>query len=212
MENLYVQYGCGLCAPKEWVNFDVSPTLRIQKIPILGKLIRNKLNTVFPDNVRYGDIITGLPIKENSCDGVFCSHILTLLSLNEFRIALANTYKILKKGGVFRCVLTDLEKCARDYLKDLENGNKYASFDFVGVTTSFGKKERPRGLKNLIISYFGNSHPLWMWDYPSLSQELINTGFSDLRLANFGDSGDKMFDLVEDYGRFTEGFAVQCVK
>ena len=26
--NIYVQYGCGLCAPKEWVNFDVSPTLR----------------------------------------------------------------------------------------------------------------------------------------------------------------------------------------
>jgi hypothetical protein len=34
MTKIYIQYGCGLSAPKEWTNFDVSPTLRIQKLPI----------------------------------------------------------------------------------------------------------------------------------------------------------------------------------
>ena len=38
MKKKYVQYGCGLSAPNEWINFDVSPTLRIQKIPIIGSL------------------------------------------------------------------------------------------------------------------------------------------------------------------------------
>jgi hypothetical protein len=69
----YVQYGCGLSAPAEWINFDVSPTLRIQKIPILGGLLKGRLNTRFPDNVRYGDIIKGLPVADNSCDGLYCS-------------------------------------------------------------------------------------------------------------------------------------------
>lgn len=97
MTKIYVHYGCGLSAPKEWINFDVSLTLRIQKIPIIGQIIKHKLNTVFPENVRYGDTIKGLPIDENSCDGIYCSHTLEHLSLQDFRIALKNTRKILKR-------------------------------------------------------------------------------------------------------------------
>src|SRR5262245_22988509 len=31
---LYVQYGCGLSAPDDWLNFDASPTLWLQLIPV----------------------------------------------------------------------------------------------------------------------------------------------------------------------------------
>lgn len=67
-KKLYVQYGRGLSAPIEWKNFDVSPTLRIQKAPLIGGLLKGRLNVVFPSNVLYGDIIKGLPIQDNSCD------------------------------------------------------------------------------------------------------------------------------------------------
>lgn len=80
----YVQYGCGLSAPKEWINFDVSPTLRIQKVPILGTLLKKRLNINFPTNVLHGDIIEGLPIERNSCDGLCCSHLLEHLSFQDF--------------------------------------------------------------------------------------------------------------------------------
>ena len=66
--SLYVQYGCGLSAPVGWQNFDASPTLRLQKIPLIGKLVRK---VDFPSNVLYGDIVKGLPgIAPQSCDGV----------------------------------------------------------------------------------------------------------------------------------------------
>src|SRR5882724_7131927 len=32
----YVHYGCLFCAPESWLNFDASPTLRFERIPILG--------------------------------------------------------------------------------------------------------------------------------------------------------------------------------
>ena len=38
MSKKYVHYGCGLSAPEEWDNYDVSLTLRVQQTPILGSL------------------------------------------------------------------------------------------------------------------------------------------------------------------------------
>jgi hypothetical protein len=73
-KKLCVQYGCGLSAPKEWLNFDASPTLRMQKNFFFKYFITKIQNTKFPDNVKYGDIVKGLPVKTGSCDAVYCSH------------------------------------------------------------------------------------------------------------------------------------------
>jgi SAM-dependent methyltransferase len=207
----YVQFGCGLSAPKEWTNFDVSPTLRIQKSPIIGTVLRSKFNTMFPSNVLYGDIIKGLPIDNNSCDGLYCSHVLEHLSLQDFRLALRNSFNVLKKGGTFRCVVPDLEFSARSYIKDLDNGNNLASLNFIN-NTLLGLKERPRGLNGFLRSFFGNSHHLWMWDSKSLSEELKNVGFTQIRDCIFNDSKDEMFKYVEEVGRFENAVAIECRK
>ena len=115
---LYIQYGCGLSAPMGWRNFDASPTLRFERLPVIGRFY-TKNDIRFPMNVEYGDIVKGLPIEINSCKGIYCSHILEHLSLNDFRIALKNTYRILQPGGVFRLVLPDLEY----YINQYHNNN-----------------------------------------------------------------------------------------
>ena len=207
----HVQYGCGLSAPKEWTNFDVSPTLRIQNTPLLGFLLKGKLNTLFPPNVLFGDIVKGLPVKANSCDGLYCSHTLEHLSLNDFRKALENSYSILKEGGIFRCVVPDIEHLARKYITELDKGNKLASISFINGTL-MGIKERPRGLKSFVTSFFGNSHHLWMWDKQSLSEELKKVGFKEIRVCQFNDSKDEMFRYVEDESRFENAVALECVK
>ena len=208
----YVQYGCGLTAPKEWINFDVSPTLRIQKIPILNIILKKQLSTKFPANVKYGDIIKGLPIEENSCDGLYCSHTLEHLSLQDFRTALRNSFNILKKDGIFRCVVPDLEHSARTYIRDLENGDNLASIKFIGEDTLLGIEKRPRGIKGLVRSFFGNSHHLWMWDKYSIIQELKNAGFQEAHICKFNDCRDEMFKKVEDMGRFINAVAIECKK
>lgn len=212
VKKLYVQYGCGHSAPKDWINFDSSPTLRIQKIPVIGQILKSQLNTVFPSDVRYGDIIKGLPILENSCEGVYCSHTLEHLSLQDFRTALKNTYKILKVGGIFRCLVPDLELSAREYIKSLENGNRLASIEFIGAHTLLGIEKRPRGLKGLLSSFFGNSNHLWMWDNKSLSEELKNAGYCDIRICKFNDCEDAMFKHVEDSSRFEYAVSIECRK
>ena len=95
---MYVQYGCGDCAPAEWVNFDASPTLRIESIPIIGRFIK-KNAAPFPSNVRYGDIVSGLPIPDGIVWGLYASHILEHLSRDDFSIALRNSFRLLAPGA-----------------------------------------------------------------------------------------------------------------
>lgn len=212
MKTSYVQYGCGLSAPDEWLNFDVSPTLRIQKTPLLKTLLKKRLNVVFPDSVRYGDIIKGLPVEDNSCQGVYCSHTLEHLCLDDFRTALKNSYKILKPGGIFRCVVPDLEFCVRAYISALDKGDDTAGPRFIGHDTLLGIETRPQGVRGFVNSFFGNSHHLWMWDYLSLSKELAATGFRQIRRCAFNDSRDETFKFVEDEGRFINALAIESFK
>lgn len=209
---LYVHYGCGRFAPSEWKNFDVSPTLRIQKTPIIGVLLKSRLNVIFPKNVLVGNIIKGLPVEDNSCDGVYCSHTLEHLSLNDFRTSLKNTYKMMKEGAIFRCVVPDLESAARTYVNELDGGNREASLQFVHDNTLLGTTERPRGLKGIMTSVFGNANHLWMWDHDSLSYELEQVGFKQIRRCKFNDCDDEMFTLVEDASRFEGCVAIECRK
>lgn len=206
-----MQYGCGLTAPDEWENYDVSPTLRIQNVPLLGSIFSSVLNVRFPKNVKYGDIITGLPHTQNSCAGIYCSHVLEHLSLSDFRIAIRNTYSLLAKDGIFRCVVPDLEAYARSYIESLERGDNQASFKFLEESL-LGLKNRRRGFKALVVNAYGNANHLWMWDYASLSDELAKAGFRDIRRCKFNDSLDGMFKVVEESGRFVRAVAIECKK
>jgi predicted SAM-dependent methyltransferase len=210
MSGIYVQYGCGLSAPAEWYNFDASPTLRLQKLPIIGEVFKKKVD--FPKNVRYGDILKSLSaIEEGTCDGIYCSHVLEHLSLNDFNLALKNTYKLLKPGGIFRFVVPDLEFSINQYIKNLKIKPKSAAGEFLSATM-LGIKNRPKSLKDFIVSFMGNSQHLWMWDQYALQNELEKAGFIKVRKCRYNDSRDKMFQYVEDESRFINAVAFEAVK
>ena len=203
---LYVQYGCGWSAPLTWRNFDASPTLRFERIPILGRLYTKNARR-FPSNVEYGDIIRGLPLSLNSVDAIFASHVLEHLALDDFRISLFHTFNLLKPGGVFRMIVPDLRVLAEEYI----NANDpLAAHNFM-KETYLGVVARPRGVLGLMKVWLGSSH-LWMWDYNSLQHELGNTGFVGIRQCAFGDALDPLFKDVEDSGRFVKAVSIECYK
>ncbi len=207
MNGLYVQYGSGWCAPDGWRNFDASPTLRFERLPLLGRLY-TKNRERFPENVEYGDIVTGLPVPENSCRAVYCSHILEHLALDDFRAALKNTYRILAFGGTFRFVLPDLEHFINAYAKDSSHD---AALNFMSGTL-LGKEKRTRGLKGVALEWLGNSRHFWMWDFKSMESELQKAGFVSIRRASFGDSPDSKFHEVEELERWENCLGVECKK
>jgi hypothetical protein len=194
---IYVQYGCGDTCPQGWINFDASPTLRLQRLPLIGRFFRPG-SVVFPDNVRFGDAARGLPIADGSAEGVYASHVLEHLSLEDFGLALHDTFRILKPGGIFRLVVPDLEIRARRYLTMIENGDGRANAWLMRVC-HLGMEKRPRGLRGLARALFGHSAHLWMWDRQSMTEALRQAGF-----VKFNDSADPAFLAVEDKSRFSD--------
>ena len=76
--------------------------------------------------------------------------------------------------------------------------------------TGLGKETKPKSLKQFIISLYGNSAHLWMWDFESLALELSMVGFKNIRRAYFADSSDKNFSLVEEEKRWTNCLGIEC--
>ena len=197
----YVQYGCGLSAPEGWLNFDSSPRLRFERLPVAGAVAGALGKRLFPRNVQFGDIVSGLPVPDNAVDGIYASHVLEHLSRSDVTRALANTFRLLKPGGVFRLIVPDLHWRAARYLREREQGNGGAADDFIAAT-GMGDAERARGASGLLRTAFGNSAHRWLYDAELLTRLLSEAGFTALRRCTFGDSGDPMFDRVEDMGRF----------
>ncbi len=199
---VYVQYGAALDCPEGWLNFNSSPTLRAQKIPILGKMIVRKTRQ-FPDGLLFGDILSGLPVEKASAAGVYASHVLEHLSLSDFRSALRNTLNLLRPGGTFRLIVPDLAERARRYLASAEAGDCEASSAFMR-STHLGRETRARGLIGSIRAGLGASAHLWMWDEASIKHEVESAGFVSVRRCSFGDASDPMFALVERKDRFID--------
>ena len=62
------------------------------------------------------------------------------------------------------------------------------------------------------LGLFARSHSRhrWMWDYPAMAHELSAVGFTDIRRATFGDSGDAHFNDVEEASRWEGGLGIDC--
>lgn len=204
MNEYLLQYGCGLSAPNGWRNFDASPSLWLQRLPVLGPLFKLK-GPAFPSGVEFGNIVHGLPLPDGSCKLIYCSHVLEHLSLNDCRKALKQSHRLLKGGGTFRLVLPDLETAFKKYKR---SGSAFQFLRMIGL----GREERPRGLSAFLRDYLGNSQHLWAWDYSALKGELGKVGFRRIRRAFFGDSMIPEFNLVEERGRWADCLGIECQK
>lgn len=161
MSNLYVQFGSGLSAPDGWLNFDASPRLRFENLPLVRKMLGKR--ALFPAAVRYGDIIGGLPVPAGTVKGLYASHVLEHLHRTDLEIALVNAFRVLQPGGVFRLIVPDLAWRVDEYVRT--RGGAEAA-DLLQDRLHFRLREPPHGLSRKLRAAFGLSMHQWMYDEP----------------------------------------------
>lgn len=203
MTSEYVQYGCGLSCANGWLNFDASPRLRLERLPVAGRIFDALGKRLFPRDVLYGDIIQGLPVPSGCAKAVYCSHVLEHIDRVSIVIALKNTYKILKPAGVFRLVVPDLAWRAAEFVAAHDRGDPNAADEFMR-NSHLGEGNAARGLINRVRQVLGNSEHRWMYDEAAMTELLARTGFVRIRRCRLGDAEDPAFSLVEDEGRFVD--------
>lgn len=190
MSDLNVQFGCGFRIGPSWLNFDVSPSLRLSKIPGLKALLHLP---DWPEAARYGNIVTGLPLRSGSCRRLFCDQVIEHLSQQDAFAALKECRRLLATDGVFRLFVPDLRAIAIRYLQ-MEDST---SADWFLETAGLGSFVRARTFSQYLREWKGNSRHLWAWDVASMSKALQDAGFKAPRQVKYRDSVDLAFDELE---------------
>jgi hypothetical protein len=200
--SLYVQYGCGFDAHPDWLNFDASPRLRLERTPLIGQLIKLTDRAKYTDHIRYGNIVAGLPVASGSVDGLYSSHVLEHIDRSSVITALRNSLTMLRPGGVFRVVVPDLVPIARLFLTEVEAGNPAAADRFMRHCY-LGEEQPVRGFLQTTKSIWSHASHKWMYDARLLESLLLEVGFRDIRPCSFNDSADPRFKEVEHEDRFS---------
>ncbi len=95
--------GCGSRWHDAWVNVDLMPR---------------------SPSVRRMDLRAGLSFEGEQFEVVYHSHVLEHLDATEGCVFLRECYRVLKPGGILRCVVPDLEGITRVYLQQLEEASQ----------------------------------------------------------------------------------------
>jgi predicted SAM-dependent methyltransferase len=94
---LKLNLGCGTDYKEGWVNIDNNSDHNITKLDL---------------NI---DLRRPLPFKDNSVDYIFHEHFMEHLTIEQSRTALKDYMRVLKKGGVMRIAMPDLETIVKEY-------------------------------------------------------------------------------------------------
>ncbi|WP_107668027.1 methyltransferase domain-containing protein [Cyanothece sp. BG0011] len=105
-----INLGCGERYTKGWINLD--------------------FNSHHPDVVCH-NLLSPFPFHDEEVDVIYNSHFLEHFSREEAKKILTECHRVLKKKGIIRIVVPDLENICREYLKlidnieDIESQEKY---------------------------------------------------------------------------------------
>lgn len=202
-----IHVGCHFTVGPSWENYDASPTLRFEKIPLIGRLY-TKNERRFPEEVRFGNIVTAPLCEAGTADAVFASHMIEHVPLNDFRTVLRHMHTMLRDGGCLRLVTPDLEFMIDKYANstDPERGHTFIRESTMGLETSTAP------LLPRIKRVFGFSPHFWLYDEQTLRIELESAGFQRIRRCSFGDSEIGEFAEVEHPLQFENHLSIECFK
>ena len=98
MEHERLNFGCGTRFAENWTNIDFHSDA---------------------DEVQRVNLLSGFPFSENTFEAVYSSHVLEHFDPESGRFLLKESLRVLRKGGILRIVVPDLQGSCEEYLRVL---------------------------------------------------------------------------------------------
>lgn len=133
----YLNLGCGKRFHSAWTNVD---------------------NNVSSPFVIRHDLLKGIPFPDDSFDVVYHSHLLEHFPRRDAAPFLRECYRVLKRRGIIRIVVPDLERIARLYLQALEaidHGRREWGYNYEWILLELYDqtiREKPGGEMSVYLS------------------------------------------------------------
>lgn len=162
--------GCGTDYKKGWINVDNNSDNNIKKLDL------------------NHDLLKQLPFADNSVSFIFHEHFLEHLSPEESEVFLNECMRVLKRGGVMRIAMPDLESIAKNYV------NLPLAKDPVI------KGRRIKDIKTkaewINISFRAWGHK-WLYDFEELTRRFDDLGYKNIERKKHGQSKHKTLQRLE---------------
>ncbi|RLC35510.1 hypothetical protein DRH14_00805 [Candidatus Shapirobacteria bacterium] len=103
-----------------WINYDWGLLAFLSKFPFLTKIIvkLKLLDSGYLQKwppIKLWNLKWPLPLKNRTVDFIYCSHFLEHLDYWQSIRILQQSHRLLKKGGIIRLVLPDIDKIIKNY-------------------------------------------------------------------------------------------------
>lgn len=180
-----VNLGSGPSGIDGWINYDwgvlplLSRFVKIRSLLIKFGFLSAWYDVSWP-KIKLVDIRKKIPLKNNSVDYIYCSHVLEHFERWQALKVLKESYRVLKKGGVIRIAVPDIAKMVFLY----ENDSSFGGKEFCRLWWGFEKDVRPKGLWGWLARKFIRGHQ-WNYDVKEMSRLIKEAGFSKIKRRSF---------------------------
>jgi predicted SAM-dependent methyltransferase len=176
---------------KSYLQFDSTNIIKLNLGP--GPNWKKPDNDWFSVDIdpELGDIVVNfqefeaLPLKTNSVECVYGSHVFEHISIFKTPLIFSDIYRVLKKDGILRLILPDAEKSIKEYV------NKNQEFELFKRRKERAKKNYNKEytifecMKEDFLSPSGQTGLLGentlahqnAWDFETIQSDLILAGF-----------------------------------
>ena len=213
--SIKINIGCGSSPVNGWINFDNSFSIKLANSPFLYFLIKNlklinsqqieNIEWIKKNKIFFADATKKIPLKDNSVECVYTSHMVEHLSRSGVILFLKEAHRVLKEDGILRISIPDLRIFTNNYLSE-GDANKFMEELFVEAPPITNLKEK------LKLFFFGYRHHQWMYDGKSLSLLIQNLGFRNVKVCKKGETSIKNINGLNLYERSEESVYVEGIK
>jgi predicted SAM-dependent methyltransferase len=177
MEKLHL--GCFDQPIDGWLNTDITPMILVTRVPGMALLLR-KVGAISESiyqqhlagsfkHVRYLDIRRRFRYPDDRFACAYSSHVLEHLYPHDMRHCLAEVFRTLRPGGIFRIAVPDLDALVHNY--DSQHPDDFC----LAIYESDQKLDK-------------NKHH-WMYNEVSLRIAFSNAGFVNIRRCEYRKGG-----------------------